>query len=170
MKYSQIRDSIKNGDIAFFSGGHPSFIRRVIAWFSKGEIYHTGIAFWMIEGQHKRLMLAESQPDGFRIINLSAYQDREIAIIRTGIDWRLISEETIGSAGMVKYDFVDLVAIGLHERFGVPLPKITGAGMVCSVIVAEILKGAGVKISSVMISPQRLFNELSAEFGILTKE
>lgn len=159
MKYEDTRDLFRNGDVVFFSGGKKSLVRRAITWFTNGPIYHVGIAFWMNDGTDDRLMLAEAQPDGFRIINLSNYKDRDMTVFRSLVPWENIATVISDSTGRVSYDFIDLLFIGLHEKFGMPIPNISGPGEVCSVIVAKILSNAGVKGLDVMSSPMKLYKQ-----------
>lgn len=163
MNYAEARSFFKNGDIVFFRDGKKNLVRRLITWFSRGPYYHVGIAFWMTDGINDRLMLAESQPDGYRIISLSAYSDRGMMVVRNPIRWRDLSDRVIGSAGVVAYDFLDLLKIGLKERFGITLPsKFTGVGEVCSVMVSKALRAAGFDGTEELVSPQKLFEALNA--------
>lgn len=162
MNYRELRDQFKSGDVVFFSKGKKNIVRRLITWFTNGPHYHVGFVFWMLtDSGNSRLMLAESQPGGYRIINLSAYRDRGMTVFRCPVDWHLISERVIESAGDVPYDFLDMALVGLHEKFGTPIPNITGPGEVCSVMVSKILQGAGMTGIVTMVSPQRLCEQLT---------
>lgn len=162
MNYQAARDQIKSGDIVFFSGGKRGLTRRLIEWATKGPHYHVGIAFWMTDGINERLLLAEAQPDGYRIINLGAYQNMNMTVFRCPVPWGVIADRVINSAGTVHYGLFDLVFIGLHERYGLPLPKKQlGPGDVCSVITSKILQEAGMTGLETMVSPQRLLEQLS---------
>lgn len=167
MNYETARSVIKSGDIVFFSGGSKNIVRHAITWFTRGELYHVGIAFWAeFENGSRRLMLAEGQPDGHRIINLSAYKDRDMTIVRIPQVWERVSESVLEEAGNLKYDLYDLLLIGLHERFGLPIDeKMGGHGDVCSVAVSKAIQKAGVTGIETMVSPQRLFDQLTSQFG-----
>lgn len=159
LQYENTRKFFQDGDIVFFSGGDKTLIRKIICWFSKGEQYHVGIVFWMTVGNSRRLMLAESQPDGFRIINLGFYSSRKMTVFCCPVKWSDIQERVTGSAGGVDYDFLDMALIGMHERFGTPSPGAhTGSGEVCSSIVARILNEGGMSLQT-LVSPQNLFDQ-----------
>lgn len=152
----------------FFSNGERSIIRRAICWFTRGPHYHVGIAFWVNAGGQRRLMLAESQPDGFRIINLSFYADREMTVFDCPVAWEKIQDQVVGSAGGIEYNFYNLALIGLHERFGLPVSQDNnGISNVCSGVVAKILNGGGLSLPT-LISPQRLY-ELFIGCGFASK-
>lgn len=160
MNYYEARDQFQDGDIVFFSGGAKNPIRRAITWFTNSSYYHVGIAFWAtIEGQRK-LLLAESQPGGYRVVNLGFYKDRDMTVLSCPVPWNKIADEVVSNTGVVGYGFIDLALIGLHEKFGMPITDETdGPGDACSVVVAKILKSAGLKLRT-MVSPQRLFDQL----------
>jgi hypothetical protein len=159
VNYIEARDHFQNGDIVFFSYGVKSMVRRAICWFTGGPNYHVGIVFWADISGSPRLMLAESQPGGFRIVNLSFYVDRTMTVFRCPVPWEAIQEVVISSPGGVEYDFVDLALVGLHERFNMPLsPRLGGVGEICSSMVARILNGAGMTLT-VLVSPERLLKQ-----------
>ncbi len=159
--YSEIRQLFKNGDIVFFSKGKKNLVRRAITWFTGGPFYHVGIAFWIeLDHGEKRLMLAEAQPDGFRIINLRFYNDRDMTVFSCPVDWAIIREAVTGAAGGVQYSLADLAMVGLHERFGTPISqRFKSSGGVCSTIVADMLKTGGFANLEVIVSPQRLHDQ-----------
>lgn len=168
MKYQEARSHFKNGDIVFFSGGKRNWVRRLITWFSKGPMYHVGIALWMKTAcsDSPKLMIAESQPDGYRIINMGFYADRNMTVFRSPVAWERMVDNVMDSTGVVPYDFYDLAAIGMHERFNLPLPKRTGDGEVCSVMVAKLLHRSGYCGTDIMVSPQRLSEQLAMKLPI----
>lgn len=164
-KYNDARNLFKNGDIVFFFGGKLRWIHHLITWFTGGPHYHVGIAFWMTPHANAapRLMLAEAQPGGYRIVNLSSYEARGMTVIRGIVPWSSIANRVVDSPGNIPYDNIDLALIGLHEKFGIRIPEsYTGVGEACSVIVAKILKAAGVDGLEVFVSPQRLLKQLVA--------
>jgi len=105
----------------FFFNGEKNIVRSAISWFTRSPHYHVNIAFWM-QGREgtERLMLAESQPGGFRLINLGFCRDRTMTVFERPVDWGLIRDTVVGTPGGVSYDFLDLFLIGMHERFGTP--------------------------------------------------
>lgn len=164
MNYKLRRPDFRNGDIIFFAGGEKTWVRRLISWFT-GRHYHVGIAFWgTIVDTEPRLLIAEALPSGFRIVNLGFYKDRDMVVFRcpNPATWSQIADTVLDSTGVVPYDFLDLTLVGMHERFGTPIPRrVTGKGEICSVIVSKILQNVGVRGIGTMVSPQRLLEQLS---------
>jgi hypothetical protein len=170
MNYADARSLFQDGDVVFFSDGKTNLVRAVIRWFTKGSIYHVGIVVWMDaeEVGGRRLMLTESQPSGYRMINLGFYADRSMTVMRCPISWKSVGSIVIDHAGEVTYNFLDLLRIGLHERWGIPIRRKTGgAGYVCSVIVSRILQLGGVTDIETMVSPQRLHDQLLLSTPVL---
>lgn len=163
MKYDIARPLFRNGDIVFFHG--RGWMRKLVQWCTKGRYHHVGIAFWCNVGDIDRLLIAEAQPDGYRLVNLGYCEGQDLTVFRCPVDWDAIQNIVINSTGKVKYDFIDLILVGLHERFGLPIPsRLTGPGDICSVITAKILQSAGWKIDSTMVSPNKLANILAQNF------
>ena len=165
MNYAQARSKFKNGDVVFFAGGKKNIIRHAITWFTNGPHYHVAIAFWARVGETKRLLISEATPDGYRVTNLSFYAARDMTVFRCPVPWGAIQGSVEGTNN-VAYSFLDILVIGLHEKFGMPLPEasdvtIPGAASSCSVVVARLLKGAGATGIEIMVSPEKLLAQLS---------
>lgn len=169
MIYEEGRLLFKNGDVVFFSSGRPNFVRSVIRWFTRGKFYHVGIAFWAFTADGPaRLMLAEAQPDGFRIINLRSYSGRDMEVMRCPVAWSRISNSVVGPAGGIKYSLVDLLLVGMHERFGMKIPENhDGTRGVCSVIVSRILQAGGETGLETMVSPMRLYQQMAVNNAVI---
>lgn len=160
--YVESRALFADGDIVFFSAGKANLVRSVIRWFSRGKLYHVGIVFWVtVNNGQKRLILAEAQPDGYRIINLGFYRDRDMTVLRCPVPWHLIADQISGEKGVIEYSLYDLLQVGLRERFGFTIPyKKSNAVGVCSGVVSSALSAGGLLGLETMISPQRLFDHL----------
>lgn len=163
MNYEDSRHLFENGDVVFFSRGRKNMIRRIIRWFTRGSLYHVGIVFWMVaDAGEPRLMLAEAQPEGYRVINLGFYRDRDMTVFRSPAPWHLVGAEVIDHAGELSYNMMDMIRIGFHERWGIALPKKSGTGYVCSVVISRMLRAAGVQGIEEMVSPQRLHDQMAS--------
>jgi len=163
MNYDDARELFKNGDIVFFAGGRRNLLRRLITWFTGGPHYHVGMAFWIhVDGDGPRLMIAEAQPDGFRIVNLSYYQDCDMTVHRCPMQWNDIARRVMNLPGHLQYDLIDLAMVGLQEKFGIPVrERLTGEGEICSVVIAKVLREAGFRGVDIWVSPERLNRQLS---------
>lgn len=160
MTYDEARDKFQDGDIVFFCNGKKNIIRRLITWFSNGPYYHVGIAFWATIGESRKLLLAEAQPGGYRIVNLAFYKDRDMTVLTCPVPWQRIADEVVNNTGVIGYGFEDLALIGLHEKFSMPISdKTDGPGDACSVVVTKLLRHGGLHIDT-LLSPQRLFEKL----------
>ena len=161
MTYDEARELIPNGSVIFFSGGKRNLTRRLITLFSDGPHYHVGIAVWMKAGGKRRLMLAESQPDGFRMVTLGSYSDRNMTVIQHPGASEQVIDMAIESSGRIPYDYTDMVAILFRERLGIKVPEwATSRGDVCSVFVSKILQKAGVLGIDTLVSPEKLLTQL----------
>lgn len=160
MNYSAAREQFKDGDIVFFKAD-SSIQSRIVRAFT-GEHTHCGVAFWMrVDGASPRLVIAEAQPGGFRIVNLSYAATRDMAIFSCPVEWSKIADNVVTLTGLTPYNLIDLAKIGLHEKFGLPLGKHTGKGLVCSEIIVKLVEDAGTELGELMVSPQRLFEMIS---------
>lgn len=168
MTYDEARDEFQNGDVVFFSAGKRNIVRRAICWFTRGKYYHVGIVFWVLaDTGDARLMLAEAQPDGYRIVNLGFHNERNMCVFRDVVPWSAIGNTVLDRTGATDYSYMDLLYIGMHERFGVNIPaEASGSGDVCSVVTSKILQFGGARGIETMVSPQRLFEQLSAAGNI----
>lgn len=153
----------------FFFNGEKNIVRSAISWFTRSPHYHVNIAFWM-QGREgtERLMLAESQPGGFRLINLGFCRDRTMTVFERPVDWGLIRDTVVGTPGGVSYDFLDLFLIGMHERFGTPIPAAwTGTGEVCSVLISKILRPAEMPLDVIASPATCIINSLKINLSLI---
>lgn len=139
MKYTEIRDQIKTGDLIAVrrrSGLFPIATRVV----TRSPYTHTGIALWC-EG---RLLLAQTNGGGCNIVPLSQEAVYDFDVFDCPVDDQQVESWIWNLLGTrIPYGFVDCVRIGLHCLFGIPLPKQDGADLVCSALSALIFRKAG---------------------------
>lgn len=157
--YEDFRSSIVSGDIVFFSGSDlilPKLIRAVT-----GSSYsHCAIAFTLNVEDEDRVFVVEQHLGGQRIVNLSTYQfSHTITVLSSPIKWESYSKELLNRTGKIPYSFSDFVSIGIRESVGLKLKNYKGE--VCSEMVAKVFISQGVKLSSSLISPGKLFLELT---------
>jgi len=156
--YEEARKKIVSGDLVFFSSGR-SLIARLIQAISGGPIFHCGIAFWADVGEAEpRLLLAQTDVEGLRIVALSSKRGTRMTVVSAPVAWTKIAHEATDWAGCLPYNWWDLVAVTLSERFGIWVPRI-GRGEICSVYIANRLRPhlAGIRE---LCSPQGLYVQL----------
>lgn len=140
VKYKDAREQVKTGDIVFMKGESPG--SRFIRFFTRSKYSHVGIAFWMsdvLTGK-RRLMVAESNIGGTRVVSLSSYAHEGIDIYDglNSSEWLFASSGVLDSMGAIKYSYLDFVTIYIKESFGMNLGDVRG--QVCSEFVSKILK------------------------------
>ena len=89
MHYSDVRDSIENGDVLLFRGSllHSRIIQR---W-TRSVYSHVGLALWIRTDGVKRLMVIEAMEGrGIQLFPLSEYLQRG-----DHVDWFAITDESI---------------------------------------------------------------------------
>lgn len=71
-QYGELRESVKTGDAAFFSG--TGLGSQLIKWRTKGPWTHVATFIWVTFHQEKRLMLAHANyPEGVTMVHASNY-------------------------------------------------------------------------------------------------
>ena len=157
MNYFEIRDTIKSGDIVFMKrrNGKFNFWHKLITLFTKGPFWHVGVAFWAIDKVSgiPRLYILEAYDGGRRIVNLGFYRNYELEVIESPREWTEYAEEALSRVGEVEYGYLDFIAIGLKEKFGIKLTNFKGE--VCSEFVATLLN-----LEDDLLSPNKLYEQL----------
>jgi hypothetical protein len=158
MKYSEVRDSIKDGSIVFFKAHRP--MQKLVAFFTRGKFSHVAFVFWMHDDYgNKRLFLVDSAPGGRKVALFSAYVGKnEIEVVDIGLNWNDVAEFALDKTGHVKYSYLDALILGIERTFKFELVK-KPFGEVCSEFVARILRLAGIKVND-DIDPNKLYQDL----------
>jgi len=158
--YTEVRDSIEDGDIIFMQGKWSHISHAIIMIFTNSNTCHTGIAFWMHTKAGKRLMLCESTGKSRRrIVNMSYYADYGLAVIKAVKPWEEMESNALETIGTTRYGFIEAAYIGIREtclRFGWKLPSKDLAFEVCSSYVAGLLG-----LEDKIISPEKLYQQLT---------
>lgn len=158
MKYEEIRDIAKNGDIIFLTVDKKNILSRLTSWFTKSPFTHAAFVFWYKD----RLMIVESTTHGgIRIVQASTYSDRNILILPAYKKWSDIEWRALEKSGTAEYGWFSAMYIGLREfmfmQFEVKLPpNKNNRNKCCSEFVAEVLE-----LSDPDVSPKKLFQLLS---------
>lgn len=140
MKYADIREQIRDGDlIAIRSkhGGLPALTR----YFTRSPYTHTAVAIWLDGG----LWVAEMNAGGNVLVPLSRYQDSDFDVFLCPDSpeaVRILTLEFLRD--QIDYDFIDLLRIAAYNVLRLKLPTDTG-GLVCSAGSARIYVLAGWK-------------------------
>lgn len=139
MNYSDVRNSIKTGDLIGVKrrdGIFPIATRIV----TNSPYTHTGIAIWA----GGRLLLAQTNAGGCNLAPLSQEAVYDFDVFECPVD-RNACEGAIWQelGSRIPYGFMDCVRIFGYKVFGIPLPKEDGSDLVCSALSARIYKNAG---------------------------
>lgn len=160
MKYEEIRNIAKDGDIIFLTVDKKNILSRITSWFTKSPYTHAAFLFWY----KNRLMVSESTTHGgLRIVQASMYSTRNIDIISAPRSWEQIENSALEKIGTTKYGWFSAIYIGLREfmftHFDVKLPSTTkNRNKACSEYVAEILE-----MPETDISPKNLYKKLTVQ-------
>ena len=170
MKYEDIRNQIKDGDIIFVGMIKGDWMHKVVRFVTKSEYVHAGIAFWMkSENGTDRLFIVEAHGGGRRIVSLSSYSSRRILVVGNEmVPWSKIEPVALDKTGVVPYGYLDYIEVGLHELFGCKIRDYRGE--ICSEAVAKIIKEAGYSdMRDVVVSPGQLLRDLVSATGFTIK-
>lgn len=166
LKYSEIRDEIRTGDLILFKG--RSFWSRVIQFRTLSRFSHCGFALWLHDEDHKhrRLMLVESKEAiGARMVPLTDAMRRG-----SDVHWFPLEDydevdrdavfvftmTSLGSPYAPVWQFVrsfGLVTRWLCDRWHINA-NIAGRSRFCSEYVAEALKWMGYRHSIILSPPE----------------
>mgnify|MGYP002787247274 CR=1 FL=1 len=161
VSYEDIREKIKDGDVVFMKGKWTRPAHALIMIFTKSQLYHVGVAFWMNTKAGERLMLVEATGKSQRrVVNLSYYSDHKLVVVDAVKSWETIEERALETIGETRYGFIEAAYIGIREAtsrwFGWKLPARDLPYEVCSSYVASLLD-----LEDKIISPQTLYDKLT---------
>lgn len=139
MKYSDVRNSIRTGDLIAVKrrSGFLAIATRLV---TKNPYTHTGIAIW----SGGRLLLAQTNAGGCGLAPLSQEQVYDFDVYDCPVDrdklegvvWEMLGQR-------IPYGYLDLARIFGLLVLGIPLPKEDGSDLVCSALSAIMYKKAG---------------------------
>lgn len=139
MKYSEIRDGIKTGDLIAVKK-RSGFLAVATRLVTKSPYTHTGIAVWVGD----RLLLAQTNAGGCNIVPLSQEEVYEFDVFDCPVNRDEVEKIVWDMLGKrIPYGYVDLARIFGLFVLGIPLPKDDGPDMVCSALSAMMYKKAG---------------------------
>lgn len=160
---------IKDGDIVFLrdvSGFIPACVRAV----TESPYSHVFIAFWLDIGSERCLMAVEADElVGRQVISLDAYRREKMDVLCSPFvgDRNKTLAVLMEKAGVTKYSITDVLRVGLHERFGVPLKN--NSGEICSEMVAKVLNRCSPHtVQPILLSPGALHTKLTG-MGVQTR-
>lgn len=141
MKYADIRNSIKTGDLIGVkrtTGLFPIATRLV----TNSPYTHTGIAIWA----GNRLLLAQTNAGGCNLAPLSQEAIYDFDVFDCPVDRNKCESAIWTELGTrIAYGFLDCVRIFGYKVFGIPLPVKDGSDLICSALSATIYKLCGWK-------------------------
>lgn len=144
MKYDEIRDLVRTGDVIAIRKRH-GFLPTLTRWVTRSPYTHTAIALWVEVGGVDRLLVTEAKASGAFMAPLSQYAGVDFDVFDAPrLSIHLIEQAIWSTLGQpIAYDFLDLLRIGVNRLFGIPLPDHDDESMVCSALSAFILMRAG---------------------------
>jgi len=139
MKYDDVRNSIKTGDLIGVkrtTGLFPIATRIV----TNSPYTHTGIAIWA----GGRLLLAQTNSGGCNLAPLSQEAVYDFDVFDCPVDRNKCEAAIWAELGTrIPYGFIDCARIFGYKVFCIPLPKEDGPDLVCSALSARIYMNAG---------------------------
>lgn len=164
ISYEQARPLIADGDIIFFEGDRSKLAQAIIMFFTKSKVYHTGIAFWIGEGENRRCMLVEAHGQSKRrIVSLSLYEDCGMIVMPAPAPWTEVQGKAFSKVAKRKYGYLEAFYIGLRETllkyFDIKIPAMDLPAEVCSEFVAKVYD-----MEPANISPQLLYEYLLLDY------
>lgn len=163
--YFTARDGIQDGDVIFVKrrSGSRNPLHKLTTIITSSPYYHVALAVWMKSAyDNERLMVIEAAAGKRRLVPLSIYQDHDMDVIKSPIDFSKVANSALEKLGVIRYGYFDFVSIGIKECLG--LPQKDHYGEVCSEMVAKILIEGGAPLLDPLISPGKLYNTLT-NFG-----
>lgn len=181
MTYAEIREKVKDGDIAFFHG--TSFLAKAIQRVTQSPWNHCGLLFWEkgSDGQDDLLMLHEAVSHGCRAIRLSKKLcdckhpvkiARHLAVDSEAKRYAIRRHSNYMLA--IEYNTWALVQIYARVRFGIGRKPKFKKETICSEMVAESYSRAGVYFEASdagFVSPADIYRDaMITEVGTVQPE
>lgn len=140
MKYADIRDQIRDGDLIAVRSNHRG-LPALTRFFTRSPYTHTAVAIWLDGG----LWAAEMNAGGNALVPLSRWANTDFDVFahppfEYAYDVRYAILESL--RGKIDYDLADLLRIAAHNVLHCKLPTDTG-GLVCSAYSAKIYSLCG---------------------------
>jgi Permuted papain-like amidase enzyme, YaeF/YiiX, C92 family len=171
IKYNEIRNTLKTGDLVFCSGNY--LFSRVIQTFTKSVWSHVGIVYYDVT-LDRMLILESEKVYGVRFAPLSKYvKDYHgknkpykglIAIARLEPEWNIDNIKKGVSFGMDEltkpYDNWEIIRIALRILFNVG-KRVNDRKYICSELVQVCYQQAGITFSyrNKIISPDDIWRD-----------
>lgn len=155
MKYADIRDKIKSGDVLAWN--HRSWASwydikiQIVRIATRSEFIHTGTA-WVVAG---RVFVIESVIPYVRIVPLSSLLDCYWIPMEVGDKWVAVEDDALEFVGRAKYSQLEATL----QIFGKHSP-IANKRWFCSKLTNEILVRMGVESCPLPITPSNLVDHL----------
>jgi hypothetical protein len=143
VKYELAREMVRNGDlVAIRSRG--TVTDQVISGVLGSPYTHTAVALWMSFDGAERLLVAESNGGGARLVPLSQHAGADFDVFECPTERGAAGRAVLQLLGEpIRYDKGDLVLIAANRLFGVPLPDLDDDRKICSALSASIYLCAG---------------------------
>lgn len=163
MLYNEARQYITDGDVISVLDS-SSIYGKLIKLFT-GKYTHTGMAVWLDSG----LWMVELNGGRNHAIPLSQLVGREFDVHYPpeDCDVKLLRFLALTSLReVVHYGFVSIAPIGIIEYFNLDVLLKWNNIAVCSSYIGKILRSAGWKVDSIVMSPTRMASKLKLKLEV----
>lgn len=139
MRYEQLRDQVLDGDLVAVRsphGGFPWVIRQV----TRSPYTHTAIALWLADG------LWAAEMDGAKnvLVPLSHYERLPFDVFECPAPRNAVRRVVLEQLrGRVRYDWLEVLAIGARHLVGIEIPDQEPGKLVCNSYSATAYRLAG---------------------------
>lgn len=140
-RYEDLRRLVLDGDLVAVRPAHGGWA-RLVQWATRSPYEHCAIALWLDEG----LWVAEMDGAKNVLVPLSQYAQTPFDVFPCPVDRSLVRDDVLVTLrGRIRYDWQDIWRLALNKLFGVPLPTVDDANMICSSWAAYIWLRCGWK-------------------------
>lgn len=159
MNYEDVRRMVFDGDLIAVRKRH-GLAAWAIRQFTGSPYTHTAIALWLDGG----VWVAEMDSTKNVLVPLSQYAGERFEVYRCPVnraEVRAMLLEHLRTR--INYDWRDVLAIGLHHVFNLPLPARDRGGRICSTFAGAVYLACGWAASLPMLAtPGDVVNALCA--------
>lgn len=168
--YYEVRDLIQDGDIISFLRPIKkiSLLSKVITYWTKSPIYHTGIAVWLNTTHgDRRLFVVEAMDKTRRLTPLSTYVYHPIHVLAKPdyVDFNKFAEPLIERVSEAEYSYLKAIQSGVRQYLKLPYVSIS-TGEFCSELAAKCWKIGGLQIDDTCLNPAILEDTLINQYNI----
>lgn len=141
IKFSEVEKYVSDGDIiSVLKVPSSKLIDKMIAYWEKSPIYHSGIAIW-IDG---KLNVLQMDPDGDNIIPISHFQNNIIHVIKKPDTVKLNMKDLTSKVHNISYSYYSAVVSGIAQYIPC-IPALKSRKKCCSQYCADVWDCGGLE-------------------------